>query len=166
MINSDRVNNITSYYALMLWNTIINTFSLASSLCHRRRHHHPHRSPHDNHIPGPSFLLQIKSCHPLSPIPTADCVFWGGLIGAQHWDPLVKIHPLTTFDCRLLVVHRFRCYSHAPSARFAAPGRGHGGGASWHLPLPGSSFSSLPCYSCPAESQQSATWLMINATGC
>ncbi len=33
-------------------------------------------------------------------------------------------------------------------------------------PQRGSSFSSLPCYSCHADSQRSATWLMINANGC
>ncbi len=92
--NSDRVNNVTSYYALMLWNTIINAFPLASPPCHRRCRHHP---PHDICIPSPSFLCQIESCHPLLPIPTAYCVFLGGVGRGAKLRPPSQKPPFVNF---------------------------------------------------------------------
>jgi hypothetical protein len=64
--------------------------------------------------------------------------FWGVLVGARNWDPLVKSHPLSTFDCCLFAIRGFWCNSLAPSARIAAPQRGCRGGPHYDAsPSPG-----------------------------
>jgi hypothetical protein len=110
----------------------------------------------------------------------ADCVFfWGGGRGTKLRPPR-RTPSFVNFDCRLFIVHRFRCNSRAPPQESPHRDEDAGEGLIATPPPPrttaapaaspatrrGSSSSSPPRCSCRTEPQRSTTWPMINAAGC
>jgi hypothetical protein len=128
--NSDRVNNVTIIVTMHLCSEILSLklFLLLPPLATVIV-----AIIHLMIITSPALPFWARS-NPATPSSQSQwqiVSFGGGLVGAQHWDPLAESQPSSTCDCWWFVGYCFPCTSRAPSARSDAPWQGRGGGPPW-----------------------------------